>query len=72
MKKVKKIWKKVAFKAGQALLSRTFWVVVLISTIAAVQASKQFLSPKIFYPVIAFLTSIAGYFKVNPSQDYSK
>jgi len=50
--------------------SRTIWTLVMVAILGAVQALQPFLDPSLYTVVNALLLATAGYFKLNPSQEY--
>jgi hypothetical protein len=60
-------------KITQALTSRTVWTVVVIVLLNTVPALKNmFPSAAWLDSVNGLLTLLAGYFHVNPSQNYTQ
>lgn len=58
------------YKITQALRSRTFWTVVILAAINTVPQLRGLVSQPVLDGVNVALTFIAGYFHVNPSQQY--
>ena len=58
-------------KLTQALTSRTVWVIVVMFLIGGVEAIAGVIPDNVETMILFFLGALAGYFKVNPSQDYS-
>ena len=52
------------------LKSRTFWTLVTVAVLGAVQALQPFMSPEVFVVVNTMLLALATYFKLVPSQIY--
>jgi len=50
--------------------SRTVWTVLIMFVLGGVQAIEQSFTPELFLFIQGSLTFLAGYFKVNPSQNY--
>ena len=68
----KRAWAKLLFKLAQLLQSKTFWMIVLMVTVSVVQNLKKFFDPVIFTAITSGLGVLASYFKITPSQDYTK
>jgi len=55
---------------NKALKSRTVWTLVFMVVIDIVAVFGNLLSPEVLLLVNTLLTTLAGYFKLNPSQKY--
>jgi hypothetical protein len=58
-------------KLGQLLKSRTFITLVVMFAFNALQVFSPSLSPEVRDTINGILVLIAGYYKVNPSQQYN-
>ena len=56
----------------QALKSRTVWTVALMFLIGGTEAIADVLPDTVETFILFVLGTLAAFFKVNPSQDYSK
>ncbi len=54
----------------KALKSRTVWVSVAGLVIALLQAFQGYFSPETFSVIMIVATTLVGYFKLSPSQEY--
>jgi len=54
------------------LKSRTVWVIAFMFIMGGFQAIEVTMTPQVFLFVQGGLSLLATYFKINPSQDYTK
>ena len=54
----------------KALQSRTIWMHIFSIALILIQAFEGYFSPQLFASVLLALQGLAGYFKLNPSQEY--
>lgn len=52
------------------LKSRTFWTIVVTFVIGGVQAISEFMPNNLYLLITGLLSTLAIYFKINPSQRY--
>ncbi len=54
----------------KAITSRTIITLIIMFLIAGIDGIRELFDPNIFTAIMAVLTGLAGFYKINPSQDY--